>query len=119
MMVIHNFTVAILERAIVRKWQQQPQQSLRLPALGNLSESFWCRRFSWYLVKFCFEDGQIWWATWRWNGWVRDNFTAEEWEEWEAHCQEQRAAAEESALAESAKVAAFFLGQERPDPLGR
>ena len=50
---------------------------------------------------------------------MRDNFTAEEWEEWEAHCREQRAAAEESALAESAKVAAFFLGQERPDPLGR
>ena len=71
------------------------------------------------VFKFCFQNGKGWWATWRWNGWVRDNFTAEEWEEWEAHCREQRAAADESALAESAKVAAFFLGQERPDPLGR
>ena len=55
MMVIHNFAVATLERAIVRKWQQQPQQSLRLPALGNLSESFRCRRFSWYLILLQFQ----------------------------------------------------------------
>ena len=71
------------------------------------------------VLKLCLENGTVWWATWRWKGWESDDFTAEEWEEWEAHCREQRAVAEESALAESAKVAAFFLGQERPDPLGR
>jgi len=56
---------------------------------------------------------------WFWKGWVRDEFTPEEWAEWEAHCAKQRAAADESALAEIAGVAAFFLGQGRPDPLGR
>ena len=68
------------------------------------------------VFKFCLDNGEVWWATWRWKGWERDHFTAEE---WEAHCAEQPAAADERALAEIAEVAASCLGQERPDPLGR
>ena len=71
------------------------------------------------VFKYCCENDTGWWAVWFWKGWVRDEFTPEEWAEWEAHCAKQRAAADERALAESAEVAAFFLGQGRPDPLGR
>ena len=68
------------------------------------------------VFKCCLENGTGWWATWRWKGWGRDDVTPEE---WEAHCAKQRAAADERALADIAGVAAFFLGQGRPDPLGR
>ena len=50
---------------------------------------------------------------------MQDHDTLREWEEWEAHCREQREAADKRALAESEEAAAFFLGKERPDPLGR
>ena len=70
------------------------------------------------VFKFCFGHGEIWWATWRWNGWVRDHFTAQEWGDREAHCGEQCEAADKRALAESEVAAAFFLGQQRSGPLG-
>ena len=60
-----------------------------------------------HLVK---EKREVWWATWRWNGWVQDHDTLREWEEWEAHCREQREAADKRALAESAAEAVASPG---------
>ena len=30
------------------------------------------------------QKQEVWWATWRWSGWVRTQYTTEEWQEWEA-----------------------------------
>ena len=44
------------------------------------------------------QKQEVWWATWRWSGWVRTQYTTEEWQEWEA----ERALAQEHAQAEVA-----------------
>ena len=62
-------------------------------------------------------DGEIWWGTWRWNGWHRDRFTPEGWHGWENHCAEEQAAAEDRALEEGAVMDASGSGMT--DPLGR
>ena len=41
---------------------------------------------------------EIWWATWRWSGWVRTQYTREEWQAWEA---ERHAEAETEVAAGS------------------